>query len=483
MQPEATRTIDVQNKVLCPGFIDVHVHSEVAILTGEASECRIRQGVTTDLLAPDGFAYSPLSPQRLEETRQYLAVFNGEPDLDLGWKSYTDYLDLFDGRVALNVVPQVGLNAVRAEAVGWDSRPATAAELDHMKALTREVMEAGATGLQTGLEYFPSAHATTEELVELCKVVVEYGGVYSSHIRGYGTRFEASANEVFHLAEKTGIPVHFSHLPGLPEFYAPLEAASERGIEVTFDAYPYMAGCSHIAYILPLWAQSGTPEQVIDRLTDRKARQRIRTEIHEFFEIRSTRLENAVLASVRCAEHYDLLGKSLGAICDEDSRDITDLICDLLVENRLQALAVYHWNDPPDEQTTKLKTAFTHPFHMVGSDAIYRTGLPHPRGRGTFPRVLGHLVREQGWLPLEDAIRRMTSFPAQRYGLDDRGVIQPGAAADVVVFDPDTVKDHATYEQGTLMSEGIDYVAVNGVLVLDDGAMCDTTPGRVLRRA
>ena len=255
-----------------------------------------------------------------------------------------------------------------------------------------------------------------------------------------------------------------------------------RGVDVTFEAYPYMAGCSHILYITPAWVQGGTPDEVLERVGDRETRDRIRQDVNDFFEIRSMQLSNAVVCAAQSPKDQHFIGKSLDVICKETSRDLTDVICDLTVENHMQALMIYFWNETPEVQTAKVRTAFTHPFQMVGSDAIYSKGLPHPRARGTFPRVLGNFVREEGWLTLEDAIRRMTSFPAERYGLKDRGVIRPGAAADLVVFDPETVTDHATYENGTLLSEGIDYVTVNGTLVLDDGEMCDTTPGRVLRR-
>lgn len=473
---QAPRVIDATNKVVCPGFIDVHVHSEFGILTGEETEARIRQGITSDLLAPDGLSYSPLSDQRLAEMKQYLAIFYGVPDVGWDWNTQEEYQDKYDRKVAMNVVPQVAFNSVRAEVVGWDPRPATPDELERMKEITREVMEAGATGIQTGLEYYPSAHATTEELIEVSKVVAEYGGVYSSHIRGYGENFKTSSEEVFTIAEQAGIPVHFSHLTGRPEFYEPLEAARKRGLDITFESYPYMAGCTHLVYCFPSWAQSGTPDEIIARLKTKEARDRLRPEIDHFFLDRDFSLNDIVFASLATDSNRHLAGMKFGKALEESGKDLTDLTCDLLVEENLRVLMVFHWDDE-----LRLRTALTHPYQMVGSDGVFQKGFPHPRGYGTYPKILGHYVRERGWLTLEDAIRRMSSYPASRYLLRDRGIIRLGMAADVVVFDPETIIDRATYENGTQYSEGVEYVFVNGELVLDDSKMTSALPGRVLK--
>lgn len=470
------RELDVSGQVVCPGFIDVHVHSEIGILTGHAAEGRIRQGITTDLLAPDGLSFAPLSPPRLAEMRQYLAIFLGEPNLDWTWSSLAEYLERFEGRVAMNVVPQVAFNAVRAEAVGWQPRPATPAELERMKQLTREAMEQGACGIQTGLEYYPSAHSGTDELVAVSRVVAEYGGVYSSHIRGYGDKIGPALEETFAIAEKAGLPVHVSHLFGLPDFYRPLEAARARGIDVTYDAYPYTAGCTHLIYCFPSWAQSGTPREILARLVDAPARERVRPILESFFGSSKRSPENIVFATLGTEKNSHLQGQTLAKAHQDSGKDLTNFLCDLLVEERLQVLLIFHWSG---EDT--LRSTLTHPLHMVGSDGIFRPGQVHPRGYGAFPRILGRMVREKRWLTLEDAVRRMTSFPAQRYRLRDRGLLRPGMAADVVVLDPERVIDHATFEDGRRRPEGISQVLVNGEFVLDDGTMTAARPGRVLR--
>lgn len=477
-EANAGRRIDAKGKVLCPGFIDVHVHSELAIMTGEAAVPRLTQGVTTDLLSPDGMSYAPLSTERLEETRKYLSIFYGVPDVGWEWRSYAEYLSHFHEKCPLNVVPQVAYNAIRAEAVGWEGRPATEAELEKMKDLTRQVMEDGATGIQTGLEYYPSAHGTTEELIELCKVVREYGGVYSSHIRGYGVHFENSSNEVFRIAQEAEIPVHYSHLFGLPEFYKPLEDARERGIDVTFDAYPYKAGSTHLIYCFPKWVQTGTPEEVLRRVGDPDERDRYRPQMNNFFEDRGYDTRDVIFSILGAGGDHELLGKSLFDAVAESGKDLTDFMSDLLVEHELQILMVFHWHDE-----NILKTALTHPYHMVCSDGIFKSGRPHPRGYGTFPRFIALTTKQKGWLTLEDAIRRMTSFPATRYGLADRGIIREGMAADIVVFDEDNLIDKATFEDGTQLCQGIEYVLVNGKLALEKGELVNGSAGRVVGRS
>ena len=475
---QAAQAIDVSGKMVCPGFIDVHVHSEIGILTGEAIEPRVRQGITTDLLAPDGLSFAPLSPQRLAETRQYLAIFYGEPDLSWEWSTLGEYLDQFDRKVAMNVVPQVALNAVRAEVVGWDPRPATPDELEGMKQLIRQCMEEGASGIQTGLEYYPSAYADTEELIELCKVAAEYGGVHSSHLRGYGTKFFDSADEAFRISEEANIPTHFCHLSGFRDFFDHVERAKARGIDITFDMYPYTAGCTHLVYVMPPWMQSGTPEDVLGRLADPAAREELRPIINDWFEVRNFDTKDVIFSYVGSETNRHLLGQSLGQAVEDSGKDLTDFACDILQQERLRVLMVFHWH-----LEEKLRNALTHPQHMFSSDGVFHDQLPHPRGYGAFPRALSYAVKEKGWLRMEEAVRKMTSFPAQRYRLQDRGLIRPGMAADVVVFDPERITDRGTYEDGRRLSEGMEHVIVNGDFVLRDEVMTDATPGRALRKS
>ena len=475
---DARRTVDVRGSVVCPGFIDVHSHSEFSLLKGVDVDARLRQGITTDLLSPDGFAYAPLSPGRLAEMESYLEVFNGAPDPSWQWSTTGEYLAMFDRRVGINVVPQVGFNAVRAEAVGWDPRPAAPAEIEHMRELTRQGMEEGASGIQVGLDYFPSGHATTEELVAVGGVVAEYAGVYTSHVRGIRGDTEGGVREALGVGREAGVAVHISHLFGTDQLYQLLTDARDEGLDVTFDAYPYMAASSHLAFCLPKWVDQGPPATVVELLEDRSVRSRLAPDIEEFFEAYVERPENAFFSSLPPGPYQHLEGRPLTDAVGSVGDTLTEAVCTLLAECRMRVLMVYRWYDEP-----KLRRATTHPLGMVGSDGLFRGSYPHPRGFGAHARVLAHLVRDKGWLDLPDAVRRMTSMPAARYGLGDRGAIRAGAAADLAVFDPDRIEDRATFENPRSNAVGMEYVFVNGHAAIEAGAIRDTTAGRVLHRS
>ena len=473
---DAHRTVDVTGSIVCPGFIDVHSHSEFSLLRGVDVDARLRQGITTDLLAPDGFAYAPLSPGRQAEMVSYLEVFNGAPDPAWEWSTTGEYLEMFDRKVDINVVPQVGFNAVRAEAVGWEPRPATPAEVDQMCDLTRQGMEEGASGIQVGLDYFPSGHATTEELVAVARVVAGYGGVYTSHVRGIRGDTEGGVKEALRVGRESGVAVHVSHLFGTDQLYQLLTDAREEGLDVTFDAYPYMAASSHLAFCLPKWVDQGPPERILELLADPLVQARVAPDIEEFFEAYVATPGNAFFSSLPPGPYQHLEGRPLTDAVGTVAGTLAGTVCTLLVECRMRVLMVYRWYDEP-----KLRRAMTHPLGMVGSDGLFRGSYPHPRGFGAHARVLAYLVREKGWLSLPDAIRRMTSMPAARYGLADRGAVRAGAAADLAIFDPDRIQDRATFENPRTNATGMDFVFVNGHAAIEAGQTTDTTAGRVLR--
>ena len=380
------------------------------------------------------------------------------------------------GRVGINVVPQVGFNAVRAEAVGWEPRPADQAEIDHMRELTRQVMEEGASGIQVGLDYFPSGHATTDELIAVAGVVAEYGGVYTSPRPRYPGDVEGGVREALRVGRESGVAVHISHLFGSDGLYRLLTDARDDGLDVTFDAYPYMAASSHLAFCLPDWVDQGPPERIVELLADRSVRERAAPHIDEFFEGYVSQAEDAYFSSIPSGPFRYLEGRPLTDAVGAAGDTLAEAVCTLLVECRLRVLMVYRWDDE-----AKLRRAMTHPLGMVGSDGLFRGSRPHPRGFGAHARVLSYLVRDKGWLDLPDAIRRMTAMPAARYGLADRGVIRPGAAADIAVFDPDRIEDRATFENPRTTATGMDHVFVNGRPAIEAGSIGDTTAGLVLR--
>ncbi|MCE2527307.1 MAG: D-aminoacylase [Actinomycetia bacterium] len=471
------RRIDARGLAICPGFIDVHSHSEFSLLRGDDLQPRLSQGITTDLMAPDGFAYTPLSPDRLAEMAAYLAVFNGVPERDWQWSDTSEYLAMFEGKVGINLVPQVGFNAVRAEAVGWDPRPATPSEIRQMRDLTRQVMEQGASGIQAGLDYFPSGHSSTEELVAVARVVAEYGGIYTSHVRGIRGDVAFGVREALEVARQAHLPVHISHLFGSDQLYEELVAARNEGIDVTFDAYPYMAASSHLAFCIPQWVDQGPPDRVIDLLADPVVQSKVASDIERFFGAYVSRPRDALFSSLPDGPYKYLEGRPLIDAIGPVGKNLAETVCRLLVECRMQVLMVYRWNDEE-----KLRRAMTHRLGMVGSDGLYRGSYPHPRGFGAHARVLSHLVRDKGWLDFPDAIRRMTGMPAARYGLADRGVVRSGAFADLAVFDPERVQDRATFEDPRANAVGMEYVFVNGRAAFMEGGLGDTAAGRVLRR-
>ena len=461
----AARRIDVSGKALCPGFIDVHVHSELDLLSGAASEARIRQGITTDVMSSDGFSLAALSPDRMSEMCEYLAPFYGPRRPSWNWRTYAEYLDRFDRRVALNVLPQVPFNTLRAEAMGWEARPATRDELEKMKAMAREMMEAGATGLQLGLDYYPAAHASTEEITAVAEVVAQYGGLISCHLRNYGRHPKEAVEEMVSVARVSGAPIHFSHFFDGER----IDALRRNGVDVTFDAYPYMAGCTSVLFYLPPRLQTGSPAQILARLADPRERDLCRGR-SDGAPGRRTPTRSITWSSrpFRRPRTSACWGRRSRRRSARAARPLWISSPTCLVQERLTPLLISHWHNEE-----RLRGALTHPLHMVSSDGVFQGGRPHPRAYGAFPKILREAVRERRWLSLEEAVRKMTGAPAARYHLRNRGLIRPGMAADTVVFDPDTIADRATYEDGRQYAEGVEYVTVNGRLVLDGGRMTE----------
>jgi N-acyl-D-amino-acid deacylase len=479
---QADHEIDATGKVLCPGFIDVHTHSELAMLAGQHT-AGILMGVTTELIGPDGFCFTPLPPERLAEYRRYLYGIYGDANVGWDWGSFAEYLERFVGQVYNNIVPQAPHGAIRLAVKGWAPGAAFAAELDAMRRLTRECMEAGAVGLNAGLDYAPAAQSDLNELVELSKVVAEYGGVYAAHIRGYDDEArEAAIAETVAISERAGVGVHISHFSGTPEIFASTEAARARGIDITFDSYPYMAGCTFLTFTLPRTFITAPVDQVVEQLQEPRVRQMVAQTLDRKLPPDSP----AYFASVNLPHNKWMEGFRVRQAWMDGrpaGQPFEDFVCDLLVEEDLAPVLIYPWGDNLEANEARLRYSLTHPQQMILTDGIYRGRFTHPRGWGTYPRLLGTYVREKGWLSLEDAIRRASGFPALRFGLHDRGLLYQGMVADLVIFDPQTIQDRATYSEPRLSPAGIEQVFVNGVQVVRDGALVpDARPGRVVRR-
>jgi N-acyl-D-amino-acid deacylase len=484
----AERSIDARGKVVAPGFVDLHSHSGLMLLGEPRHEPKVRQGVTTEVIGVDGLSYAPIrDPARLRELVEMNAGLDGHPELDFDWDSVAGYLDQFDRSVSVNVAFLVGNSALRLGTTGWDEVEARPADEASMASMLREAMEEGAYGLSSGLDYPPGSYASTAELANLASVAAKLGGFYHSHVRyTLGDRFLDPFREAIEIGRRGGSPAHITHFyhrktfPGTPEQMLQLvDDARAEGLDVTFDAYPYEWASTRLLITVPPWVQAGGPGPTRERLADRAVRERIRGELKE----RGVLYAGAGgLADIRLGyfarpENLRFEGRTLGEVGKELGGDLVDVLCDLLLAENLRLNQV-----TPGPHTDAIRRFYRHEQAMVGTDSTFIGAKPSPRTYGSYPRILGQFVRDEALLSLEEAVAKMTSMPAARVGLKDRGRIADGWVADLVVFDPATVRSNATYEEPRRFPDGIEHVIVNGTGVVDGGVHTGATPGRALRR-
>ena len=469
------RVIDAKDKVVAPGFIDVHVHSELARLGGVDQFAGVLDGVTTELMSPDGFSWAPLGHERLREVKDYLQVFYGDPDLGWDWATVADYLAIFRDRIPNNLVPQAPHLAIKAGAMGWGAQPATPEQMKAMTGALVEWLDAGAVGMAAGLEYQPGALSPVEELTMLCRVVASAGGVYAPHQRGYWSRLARGCGESFQIGRESGVKVHISHLAVDDTAAGLLDGAVASGVDVTFDMYPYSAACTHLLMMLPEWAQAGGYAASMRQLNNPPEREKLRPETAERIHERGA----IMLSSVEAGE--ELEGRRLGDLAREARQADVDCLFELLARHAGRALAVYHWPESVDGEGI-IRRTLAHPLYIGSTDGIYMGTRPHRRGYGTFARIAGEYVRG-GALTLEQAVRKITGFPAERFSLRDRGLLVAGRAADVTVFDPVGLADLSTWDNGRVSPSGIAQVIVNGEVVVDDGVPTGSLPGRIVGRS
>ena len=483
----AARTIDATGRVVAPGFIDLHSHGGLMILADGRHEPKVRQGVTTELVGVDGNGFAPFT--RREDLEAFVdldAGLDGRPAIDYDWTSVASYLARYDGTVSLNVATLVGNSQLRIAALGWDDVAVDASATDRMRALLRDAMAEGAFGLSSGLDYPPGSFATTAELAALTAEAGRAGGFYHSHVRyPLGDRYLDPFREAIEIGRRADAPAHITHFyhrathPGGPEpMLALIDDARAEGLDVTFDTYPSEWASTRLLIQLPQWIQAGGPGPLKERLADRSARDRVRA---EFTERGASYASAAGWADVRLGafhrpENLRWESRTVADVMTETGHDALDVICDLLLS---EDLGISQVTSGPAAETLPLFV--THPIGMVGTDSTFLGAKPGPRTYGSFPRILGQFVRDEALLSLEEAVRKMTSAPAARLGLGDRGVIRDGAVADLVVFDPATVRSTATYDAPRSYPVGIEHVIVAGTLVVDDGVHTGATPGRGLR--
>ena len=471
----AEQVIDARGLIVAPGFIDVHVHSELARLGGVDQFAGVLDGVTTELTSPDGFSWAPLPPRRLREVKDYLQVFYGDPDIGWDWTTVADYLSIFRGRIPNNLAPQAPHLAIKVAATGWDGGEPTAEQLAAMKRHLTEWLDAGAVGMAAGLEYQPGALSPVSELAELCEVVAAVGGVYAPHQRGYWSRLERGCGESFEIGRRSGVKVHISHLAIDDTAARLLDEAQASGVDVSFDMYPYTAACTHLLMMLPEWAQAGGYEASMHRLNDRGERAKLRDET-------AARIAERGAITLSWVESgSELEGKQISTLARQSHQEDVDALFDLLAGHAGRALAVYHWPQTiPGEDI--IKRSLAHPLYIGSTDGIYMGSRPHRRGYGTFARIAGEYVRG-GTLTLEQAVHKVTGRPAERFSLRDRGVVAPGRAADITIFDAATLEDRSTWDNGRASPAGIAHVLVNGKAAVADGRPTGELAGRVVGRS
>lgn len=474
----AKKVLDVTGKVVCPGFVDAHVHGDLVLLSDTTHEPAIRQGVTTYIIGQDGCGLAPASATTIEYMRQYTAGFSGLfPDVACDWSNVDQYLSRLHRRTSVNIAYLVPNGAVRMEVMGLEHRPARADEIASMQRLVREAMDQGAVGLSTGLDYIPSLYADENEIAALCREIVPYEGVYVTHMRtDRGRRIHEGIDEVYRIGQKSGCKLHISHFNFKEEYLSRIDEGRSGGFDITFDSYPYRAGMSLLAMIvLPESIQEGGIETTIERLSDG----RIRRQIADAIDGDRARLDCVQLAAAPTPEYRALEGLRLPDAARQAGLSIADLVCNVLVATRLAAGAVLF---DPSRADSDLIACMKHPCHMASSDGIFFGGAPHPRGYGAFAKYVGeYAIAKRVW-SLEECVRHLSHHAARRFRLPLRGLVQRGMIADLVVFDPDRIAARSTYAHPKEFAAGVEHVLVGGILTLEAGRHTGATNGQAIRR-
>ncbi|SIT73469.1 N-acyl-D-amino-acid deacylase family protein [Edaphobacillus lindanitolerans] len=487
----AKQIIDVMKKVVSPGFIDMHTHSDLVILDRPLIEEKIRQGITTDLLGQDGIAAAPLPVEYLTDWQNNLAGLDGTPPIEWNFTTIDEYLEQIELKgPSYNLATLAPHGNIRMEVMGLVNRPATDEEIHQMKEVLRRCLEEGAVGLSTGLIYPPCCFAEMKELEALCQVIAEYGAPLVIHQRSEGDEILESMDELIEMMKRCGAHLHFSHLKNCgkenwhktPDVLQKIDKAREEGLEVTFDQYPYTAGSTMLSAILPPWAHDGGTEAMLERLKDAALRERIVSEMATAVKgwdsmSKWAGWDGIVITSVASSLRQSYVGKTIREITIKEGRDDYPYVALDLILNERNAVGMIDF--VMNEES--VKQILSHPSGTVGSDGLLG-GEPHPRAYGSFPRIIGKYVREERITSLEEMIRRMTSQPARIIGLQDRGIIREGLVADLVIFDPDTISDRATYEKPRQYNHGIRFVIVGGRVVIDGENAIAQGSGEVIRR-
>jgi N-acyl-D-amino-acid deacylase len=480
---DAETVIEAKGMIVAPGFIDIHSHSDVPILVDRRGLSKIRQGVTTEVVGQCGSSAAPVN-ESVREYREKYGRSSVPDDFHITWGTMAEYMDEVDKGASLNIAPLVGHGTVRQDVMGYENREPTGAELEEMRKLVAEAMMDGAWGMSTGLIYPPSVYGKAPEITDLAKVVARHGGIYFSHIRGEGDTLLEAVKEACDIGLQGGTPVQISHFKAsgqknwgkTVQSLAMVDEYRSRGVDVTFDQYPYIASSTGLTALLPHWAHEGGVEKMLEHLKSPASRERMKKEQRLGYPP-----ENILVTKAKNNPQYT--GKNLKEIGEMMSKEPFDAMFDLLIAENTQVPSVMFGLHEED-----VVRVMRSPYMMVGSDAsaicpegVWADSKPHPRAYGTFPRVLGKYVRD-GVLSLQEAVRKMTGAPAHRMGFKDRGLLREGYRADITVFDPATVSDEATFTDPQRYASGIPHVIVNGVQVVKKSKYTGALPGKAFRK-
>ena len=488
---DAPVEIDASEKVVAPGFIDIHTHSDYTLPANRDAHSKVRQGVTLEIVGNCGSSTAPRYGDAAAAVDGGFSYRGLDGVVDTThWESMAEYLDFLekDG-ISLNVGSLVGHKNARAAVIGYDDREPTVEELEEMKTIVDEALADGAVGLSTGLIYTPGAFAKTDEIVELAKVAADHGKLYTTHMRSEGDDLIEATEEAIEIGRRADVKVQISHHKAVGESnwgkirytIRMMELARERGVDVQCEQYPYIASSTSLSARLPNWTKDGGTEALLERLRDPETREKIREELTE----RSGSWHDILVTNVQNPELEHLQGHSIGELAEREAEDRSpeELLIDILIEDRSRTKHVNFCMSERD-----VEEVMQHPLTMIGSDGSSMQpegplgeGVPHPRSYGTFPRVLGHYVREQGVLSLEEAVYKMTGQPAARLGLSDRGLVKEGMKADLTVFDPETVEQGGSFVEPDVYPNGIEYVMVNGKIVIEEEEHTGARPGVTIR--
>ncbi len=497
---ENAKIIDATGLIVCPGFIDIHSHADYTIPFDPTTVSTIHQGITTLVVGMCGASLAPVNPEKQELfDKEFSMAAPPGLEYNVTWTSFSEYLEEMEKLgCSSNVAHLIGFGMVRMAAMGYEDRKPTDEEMQQMKAYICDAMEAGAFGMSTGLIYTPQAYAETNEVLEIAKEVAKYNGLYFSHIRNEGHLVIEAIQEVIDIVEKSGCrggQIAHHKVSGKAnwgrsiETLKLIEEANLRGINITCDQYPYNRGATSLITLLPPWTHEGGPEKLIERLKDDKIKEKIKKDLYDGSNyesfVKNIGWENVYISSLETDKWSKYMGNSLVEITKAEGRDDTfEVLCNILIDEEAKGGMTVESMGEEDIQRI-MKGRYT----MVGCDGSaiplegpLSYGKPHPRYFGTFPRILGHYVREKKIMPLEKAIRKMTSFPTQTLGLNDRGLIKENLWADIVIFDQEKILDKATFTNPHQLSIGIEYVLVNGEIVVDKGKHLKNLPGKILRK-